>query len=630
MQSSGKKMGEILVSQGLISDDQFQKATQESNQKGIGLSTALIRFGFMTEDALAGVLGEQVQISKGKLTGEVLIEQGLITSEQLQSGLEHQKQSGKKIGRCLVELGFISEDKLIEVLSAHLDIPHVILENFTFSQKLLRMIPLQIVQKYRAIPLFESNGVITVAMADPTNRRNIDHLKIKTGKDIEPVIASEKSILAAIEGNYLLAYGREVYDFEGGGRSEDTDIIAHPHRTGFSVDKDDPKIRESIKKFIVDAMNAKATAVHIEPVNESYRLLYRINNMLVEQKPISLSVQKKINFSLKAIAGIRIVEGCRPQQGYFQLSRLSRKIDVEVSTFPVIITGYDTDEKIVLQFCDQKRESLNIYQLGILPGMLEQVLELINRRDGIILFVGPAGSGKKTTFYAVCRYLMDIWGSTKSMLTIENPIREYIRGAVQSEINTDEGYGFAPAVYAALRQDPDIIMIDHIDSAKTFQAAAVAALSGHCVFSTVDAPDAAAVYSSLITMGVAPYLITKTVKGVLNQRLVNRICGYCKEVFAPEPRMLKKAGLNASVPLYRGNGCGFCNSTGFNKRIGLFELYIPGEYADTPQEPALPEKDPKSPARHTEGAYTLRSDALHKLLGGLTTIEQVIKALHNE
>lgn len=621
-----RKMGEVLISQGLISKKQLKQATDEVESSGIGLGAALVKLGFITWEGLSAILGEQIQIIQNRRIGEVLIEQGLITERQLQAGLEEQKQSGKKVGECLVELGFISEYKLINVLSAQLDIQHVMLENFAFSEKLLTILPRDIVSEYRVIPLYETNGVITMAMADPTNQRIIDHLKVKTGKMIEPVIASERSILSAINRNYV-----SPPDEEG----EFSEKTSHPDGI-FVVTKVDRGIKapveqgspvvETITNVILQAIKEEASAVHIEPVDHCCQLRYRIDGSLVEQKPILQQMYEPIVSYLKTLTLMSNVKNF-PMEGFFQFPCEGRKYDIHLSIFPIITDNKNVSEKIVLRITNQERSVLPFDQLGFLPNTLNLFNELITQPEGVILLTGPENSGISSTLYTVLQYLNTYYSGKKNIMSVEKSIKNKLKGVVQSQVNPEAGFKFASGIRSILQQDPDIIMVSDIDSVETCKMIVMAALAGHLVFSTLHTRDSVGVYPHLFSMGIEPYLLVSTIRGILAQRIVKKICEHCKEEYEADPSMLQKLGMKTGIHVFRGRGCVHCKNTGFQGRVGIFELLKPDKDIESLLERRSSYDDIKKYCLEKEGFDTLWHDGLRKILMGVTTIEQVLGVL---
>ena len=633
MQRRRKKLGEILISQGMITNENLVEALQMHKRTGVSLGSVLVKLGYITEDELTSVLGAQIQLDQKKRIGEVLIDQGLITEEQLNAGLEEQKHSKMQLGKCLVKLGAISEDKLVDVLGAQLDIQHVVLDNFNFNRTLIQLIPEDMARRYKVIPLFEKDGVLTVAMADPTNLRIIDHVKFKTGKEIEPVIATEKSIGQAIERNFSTGM-EQMSELLGAVQVEDLDIVKREEEEEEEGDKltdeEGAQIIKLVNLVITQAVNARASDIHIEPMERLVRLRYRIDGDLVEQNPIPLQIRAQITSRLKIMAGMDIAEKRKPQDGHIQIRHQGREIDLRVSTFPVMTRTRGVNEKLVMRIIDKDAVQLTLDMLGFLPGMLATFDELIKTSDGIVLVTGPTGSGKSSTLYAALQRVNSYYSGTMNIVTMEDPVEYTLDGICQGQINVKAGFTFADGMRSILRQDPDIVMIGEMRDKETCEMAIQAALTGHLVFSTLHTNDSASAFTRLLDMGLEPFLITSTIRGILAQRLVRKLCQKCKEPYVPEQEALEAAGLKPGVKLFKHKGCGHCNSNGYKGRNGIFELLVPDhEVKKLVLERAS--ADAIKDYLMQKGTFdTLRRDGLRKVVEGITTLEQVMGVTQND
>lgn len=628
VQRRRKKLGEILVAQGYISEEQLARGIQEHRRTGISIGTVLVRMGFISENDLTSVLGEQIQLNQRQKIGEVLVDQGLITTQQLDQGLAMQKQTGERLGKCLVKLRLITEEKVIDVLSAQLDVPHVVLENFNFNRRLVRVIPEDLARKYKVIPLFERNGVITVAMADPTNLRTIDHLKFKTGKEIEPVIASEKSISRVIERQFS-ADMEDMSDLLGKVQNTDIDVVKkeEPDPQNKLSDEEGAQVIKIVNIIVGQAISERASDIHLEPLDKYMRLRYRVDGDLIEKNPIPLQLQNQIISRLKILSGMDIAEKRRPQDGRFQIRHEGREIDLRVSTFPALSRNRGVNEKIVMRILDPDANNLTLDDLGFLPAMRSRFEQAINKPNGIILVTGPTGSGKSSTLYAA---LQRIYSIEKNIVTMEDPVEINIDGITQGQIMPKSGFTFAEGMRSILRQDPDIIMIGEMRDLETCEMAIQAALTGHLVFSTLHTNDSPSAFTRLMDMGLEPYLITSTVLGILAQRLVRGLCPRCKEAYDPDPAMLKELGLKAGIQLFKAKGCQQCNNTGYKGRIALYEWLEPD---DTIKSMVMKRATSSDIVNHslTTGTFdTLRRDGLRKAIEGRTTVEQVLGATRND
>jgi type IV pilus assembly protein PilB len=629
LQRRRKKLGEILIAQGLITNEQLTHGLTEHKRTGISLGTVLVKLGYITEDDLTSVLGKQIELDQRKRIGEILVEQGLITPQQLQTGLDDQKHSSEPLGKCLVRLGYLSETKLIDILSAQLDIQHVVLDNFSFSKALMQKIPEEMVRRYKAIPLFEQGGTITVAMADPTNLRTIDHLKFKTGGNIEPVIASEKSILAAIERVYASGL-EEMTNLLGSMEAHELEVVGDEDEGEQITDEEGAQVVKLVNLIVTQAVADGASDIHIEPMEKFYRLRYRIDGELIERNPIPLQLRNQIVSRLKIMAGMDIAEKRKPQDGHFQIRFQGREIDLRVSSFPAMTRTRGVNEKIVMRIIDQEGRALGLDQLGFLPTMLKKFDDLLHLPDGIVLVTGPTGSGKSSTLYASLNRITAYYQGKTNIVTMEDPVEQKIDGINQGNINVKAGFTFAEGMRSILRQDPDIIMVGEMRDTETCQMAVQAALTGHLVFSTLHTNDSPSAYTRLFDMGIEAYLIASTMRGILAQRLVRKVCEHCREAYDPDPAVLTKLGLRAGIKMYKGRGCRFCKNTGYKGRLGIYELLVP----DAKLERMVVERASSDLIKQyclQRGNFdTLRRDGLRKVIDGVTTLEQVLGATEDD
>ena len=620
---SKRKVGEILLSQGYINQQQLEHALEQHQHTGISLGTVLMRLGFIDEDTLNAVLGKQLELSYRKRIGEMLVDQGYITAKQLENGLSQQKTMSLPLGKCLVKLGFIDETKLLDVLAAQLDLQHINLDNFKFNNAIIHMISEEMARSYKVIPLYEKDGVLTVAMMDPTNLRSLDHIKFKTGKDVEPVIATEAEIIAAIERAYTgskerlsdLIGGDEDKDLvlEGGKEEEEKDIPL--------ADEEGRQIIKIVNLIVSEAIRLGASDVHLEPQERNMRIRYRIDGELMEQNPIPARLMVQIISRLKVLGGMDIAEKRRPLDGRAHIQYRGKEVDLRLSTFPVLLRARGVVEKMVIRIIDPNSEIQSIERIGFSKSVLPLVNGLAAMPDGIILVTGPTGSGKSNTLYAFIQKVSD---PTVNIVTMEDPVEKNISGISQGQINNQAGFTFAAGIRAILRQDPDVIMLGEMRDKETAEMAIQAALTGHLVLSTLHTNDAAGAFTRLLDMGLEPFLVTSCVKGVLAQRLVRRICEKCKQQVEIPEVALQNIGIRPGTPFYQGKGCTHCNNTGYKGRMALFELLVPDEHIHKLILERKSSEEIKNYALRNMGMASLRRDGLEKALAGMTTIEQVV------
>jgi len=621
-----KKLGEVLLAQKLINEMQLLTALRECRRTSSNLGSTLVQLKYISQEDLTAILGEQIQLKQKKRIGEILVDQGLITQEQLTQGLDDQKKNKELLGKCLVKLGFITEVKLIDILSAQLDIQHVVLENFNFSKELIRLIPEEMARKHKVIPMYEQNGVLTVAMTDPTNLRTIDHIKFKTGKEIEPVIASEKSIMAVIEKNFSTANEDLAQILGSAADAQTLDVVKNEEETDVLTDEEGAQVVKLVNLLVSQAISKKASDIHLEPLDAYTRLRYRIDGDLVEQNPIPIQLRAQITSRLKIMAGMDIAEKRKPQDGRFRIRHDGREIDLRVAAFPVMTRRHGVCENIVMRILDPESMNITIDMLGFLPEVQKKFEEVIERPDGILLVTGPTGSGKSSSLYAGLKRINNV---DVKIVTMEDPVEFNLDGVAQGQINVAAGFTFAAGMRSILRLDPDIVMIGEMRDFETAQMAIQAALTGHLVLSTLHTNDSPSAYTRLLDMGIEPFLVTSAVIGILAQRLVRRLCK-CKEPYDPDPALLQKLGLRPGLKFYKTKGCKICNGSGYKGRLGLYEFLTPDETINNMVIKRLPSEQIKQYCMKRGDYDTLRRDGLKKVINGTTTIEQVIGATQDD
>lgn len=626
IQRRGRKLGEVLLSQGLITEEQLDKATKMQYATGQTLGAALISLKAISAQDLSSILGEQIQVDSKKRIGEVLIEQGIITQEQLDEALKQQKSQGKKVGEVLVSLGFISESKLIDILSAQIDVQHIILDGIKVSRELTTLLPEEMCKKYKIIPVYSNKNTITIAMTDPTDLRTIDHIKFVTGKDIDAVMSSEKQIMSAITRVYEDKQ-KKLDDIlkkaEGGDTS--FEVVSEEEDQEALSDDEGAQVVNIVNLIIHEAIEMDASDIHLEPTDTGYRVRYRVDGSLQTMQELPASIRPQVISRLKIQGGMDIAEKRKPQDGRIKIRHQGRMVDLRVSSFPAL-TRQAQSEKIVMRIIDAEGKQFTLPQLGFSKEMHDKFKELIQIPNGIILVTGPTGSGKSSTLYASLEFINSHYEYKKNIITMEDPVESNVEGITQGQINVKAGFTFASGMRSILRQDPDIVMVGEMRDTETGEMAVQAALTGHVVFSTLHTNDSASAFTRLLDMGVQSYLVSSTVRGVLAQRLVRKICPNCKEEYEPEPEVLQKVGLKAGVKLYRGRGCRVCSNKGYKGRMGIFELMIPDRQVQK-MIIAKAESDEIKDYMVKRGDFnTLRRDGLIKVLKGETTLEQVLGA----
>ncbi len=629
--SQGKsKIGELLLRQGVIDEDQLKHAQSEHERTGIALSKILVRLGMVSEEVLTNVLGVQMRNSTRMRIGELLLKHGYITEAQLNRALEEQKKTGQRLGRILVTLGFMPEERLVEILSAQFEVPYVKLSNFNIDPDVHNYISEDVCRIYKIVPLFVTDKTLTIAMTDPTNMRVIDIVKFKSQMDVDIVMASEKDVMAAIDRTYTSSVQGDSLEAllnkakeEGGDELETVDREAEQVQESDLTDEEGQQVVKIVTSLIQEAIARKASDIHLEPQETYLKLRYRIDGDLQVQAPIPARLMSQIISRIKLLSKMDIAEKRKPLDGRFTVRYRGSEVDLRVSSFPVSLRKRGVCEKIVMRILDPNSGQFPLKDMGFAPVMFKQFQDAINSPNGIVLVTGPTGSGKSTTLYASIREILD---PTINISTMEDPVELNIEGVNQGQINPAAGFTFAAGIRALLRQDPDVIMIGEMRDKETSSMAIEAALTGHLVFSTLHTNDSAGSYPRLLEMGLEPFLVATVIKGILAQRLVRRICKHCKEPVDISPELREELHLTPDMQFYHGRGCEHCDGTGYKGRCGIYEFLVPNEAVRNAVVKRASGEVIKQIAMKECGMITLRMDGMQKALDGLTTIEQVLAA----
>lgn len=555
--------------------------------------------------------------SSNKL-GEIMMESGLLTREQLSHALKEQKKSRAPLGNVLLDLGHIDEKGLLTGLSKQSGLEKIELDSYHIPREALRLIPPSVAQRLKIIPLSLNNGQLTVAMADPFDIDAVEEIERLTGYPVDIKLATEKGILKAVETYYKDKGGSD----RGPKRIEELLEGDKPGTVAEKEEKDTPTIAPVVKlvnQLIFHAVKEGATDIHIEPKEKELVTRFRIDGILREGPVFPKALQPAITSRIKIMANLNISENRLPQDGRITFRLGEKRIDLRVSTVPSIF-----GEKLVLRILDKERLVLGLEDLGFSPRHLAVFKDCILKAHGIILVCGPTGSGKTTTLYSALSYLNS---KEKSIVTLEDPVEYQLPNLTQCQINSKIGFTFASGLRTILRQDPDVILVGEMRDAETVEAAMRAAITGHLVFSTLHTNDAAGAITRLLDMGVEPYLLSSSLVAIVAQRLVRRICTFCKEKVRLEERLLKMTGLGEKgkrIVFYRGRGCDRCYGTGYRGRIAIFEI-LPV----TPSIASLISKRADSQTiqnkAREEGMTTMMQDGLQKAAKGITTVEEVVR-----
>jgi len=573
-----------------------------------------------------------------KKLGDLLVDSGIITKSQLEQAIDIQKRSGEKLGGILMQLGFISEEILLAFLGKQYGVSYIALPEFgDIPPEVIRLVPESVVRHQNLIPISCENEVITIAMADPLNVFATDDLKLMTGKDIQVVIAAESDVKNAIERYYPKAQeeaqstntmDETVEELEGKGAESNLEVLKDSddidtYTLGMQA-KQAPVIK-IVNLLLSNAIMARASDIHIEPFEKTLRIRYRIDGVLHNHPSPPKSLQNAIVSRIKVMSNLDISERRQPQDGRIKIKISTKDVDLRVSTLP---TSFG--EKVVMRILDQSALRLDLTKLGFEPETLATYKKHIHSPYGIILVTGPTGSGKTTTLYSTLHTLNH---PDCNIMTIEDPVEYLIDGINQVQFRPEVGLTFASGLRSFLRQDPDIIMVGEIRDKETAEIAINAALTGHLVFSTLHTNDAASTLTRLTNMNIEPYLITSTLLMVVAQRLIRVLCQNCKEPYEVSYEDLTAIGLpydkkekksTKGITLYRAKGCEKCAGTGYKGRLSCYEVM---EINDEIRGLILQRSSSNilKVVSRKNGMMTLREAALRKLLGGLTTVEEVIR-----
>lgn len=565
-------------------------------------------------------------MSKKPLTnqriGDILIEQGLITPQQLEEVLKMQSAGNKKrIGEILVELGTISKEELFGVLQYIYETEYIDLSNYVIDPEVISLIPEKVALQYRLIPLSINDNELVVAMANPLDVYAIDFVRGHTKiKKIKTMLAAEDDILSTINSYYELGEYKDIIEKLGTEitfkEEEDEDLQKLE-----AISKGAPII-QLVNLLIVQGVKDRASDIHIEPNERGLLIRFRIDGMLHDNRILPNKIKAAIISRVKILAKMDIAERRLPQDGRFQVKFGLREVDLRVSTIPTVF-----GEKVVLRILDKSKGLIELKNLGFLAEQLDQFKSIILKSYGIILLTGPTGSGKTTTLYAA---LNKVNSNEKNIITVEDPVEYKLNRVNQIQILPKIDLTFANALRSILRQDPDVIMVGEIRDTETAQIAVQAALTGHLVFSTLHTNDAASALTRLLDMGIEPFLISSSVIGVIAQRLVRVICEKCKEEYVPSEDILYglkiKDRLNneSKIKLYRGKGCSFCKNTGYYGRTSIYELIV----LDEEIKSLIVTKASSNVINNLalkNGMKTLKDSGMEKVLQGITTIEEVLR-----
>lgn len=552
--------------------------------------------------------------------GDLLVEKGIITEQQLMQALTDQKKTGQKLGRTLIGSGLITENKMLELLSTQLQIPFIDLKQYKYDAETVRIIPETMARRYRVIALkLNPDGSLLVGMADPTDIFAYDELAKQLKRHIQQAVVREADLLSTIDNVYRRTSEISTLAEELGEELSETDIDLQ--QLVQNEDLANAPVVKLLQTIFEDAVQIKASDIHIEPDENVLRIRTRVDGVLQEQIMKEKRIAGALVSRLKLMSGLNISERRIPQDGRFNIRVRDRSIDVRLSTMPI-----QNGESVVMRLLDQSGNLLNLDQIGMDPNTLSHFRRNIHRPHGMILVTGPTGSGKTTTLYAALNELND---PSKKIITVEDPVEYRLSRINQVQVNTQIGLTFASVLRSALRQDPDIVLVGEMRDQETASIGLRASITGHLVLSTLHTNDAISTVNRLIDMGAEGYLVATALRAVLAQRLVRKVCNSCRGEYQPDTNemawLFTVLGKEAeTAKLYKGHGCPHCNNTGYHGRVGVFEFLE----LDDAMTDALRKEDSAAFARHARNSANFRSFSRHALdyaLKGITSLEEVMR-----
>ena len=546
-----------------------------------------------------------------KKIGDLLVEMRYLSEDQLQIALAMQRESGDRLGNILIEKGFVRETEMIEVLEFQLGIPHVKLSNFYILPKTARLIQGDLAKRHIMIPIKEEKGTITLAMADPLDVYAIDDVKIYTGLQVNPVIASKKDILKAIENYYSIEVSnRAMEEFYS-----EKALRGSPNIDDFAMENvENATVVKLVHELIKRAVRTKASDIHVEIYEEDLRIRFRIDGELQEIMSPPVDVHSAIISRIKIMAKLDIAEKRLPQDGRIELIVDNHDVDMRISILPTV-----HGEKAVIRLLDRSNFLVTKERLGFTKSNLVEFESLIKNPHGIILITGPTGSGKTTTLYSA---LTEINKVNRNIVTVENPVEYRLKGINQVQVNTKSGLDFANGLRSILRQDPDIIMIGEIRDLETAEIAVRSSITGHLVLSTIHTNDTVSTINRLLDMGIENYLLSASIVGIISQRLIKKICNYCKTVKEVNEYEQKILELSEGENIYKGSGCPRCNMTGYSGRQAIYEML-----SVTDEIRALIDKKTTTSELRKYaidiGMIPLRESCKKLVIAGVTTVDEL-------
>lgn len=556
-----------------------------------------------------------------KRIGDILADLGVLSQEQLAAALDEQVQTGDKLGQILIRNGFLSEQQLLETLEFTLGIPQVQISKMQIDPEAVKLLSPQLIRLHKILPISRQKSTLTLAMADPLNQQAIDDIRMACGLDVIPVIANERDLDIAIRQYLAFRLDPGMERILNDMNQENRNLqMARRELQTVRVEDDAPIIR-MVNSIINQAVQGRASDIHIEPQETETRVRFRIDGELYEVLTLPIISLAAVISRIKIMSGMDIAEKRLPQDGRFRMMLEGREIDFRASSLP---TNYG--EKMVMRILDRQNALTRLEQLGLSPQNQEKLMMLGRRPYGMVVVTGPTGSGKTTTLYSL---LNEINSTDKNIVTLEDPIEYSLAGINQVQTNSKAGLTFASGLRSVLRQDPDIILVGEIRDEETARLAVQAALTGHLVLTTLHTNSASGAPARLNDMGIEDFLLASSLAGVVSQRLVRRLCPNCRQSYILDEDTAQRLKIpeEAGSTFYRANGCNICRQLGYQGRMAIYEIMVIGSETRAfigrgDNSEAVIEKSAEN-----EGMIPIRNDGIIKAKNGLTSLEEVMKVV---
>ncbi len=542
--------------------------------------------------------------------GQLLVQEEYLTETQLEKALDYRKENRARLGDACIKLDFITEEDLLNILALQFQIPRIELEHFNFDSDAIDLLDKDMARNCNAIPLYFIEDELMLAITDPLNITAVDEISRSTGKKVNLAISAPSEINSAIQTFYSVV-GQQEEIPSGNGEGEPIEVS----------EENEEEVIEIVDAILKDAVESGVSDIHLEHREKSVRVRFRIDGILRIYKGWPKSKAAAIVSRFKVMAAIDIAETRKPQDGRFAFRAGKKEVDLRVNTYPSVY-----GEKVVMRILDPTKGAIPLEKLGFSTKTMKQWEAACSHPNGIVLVTGPTGSGKSTTLYATLNLVNSI---DIHMITVEDPVEYKFDGIVQGQINERAGMTFAAALRAMLRQDPDIIMVGEMRDRETIDLAIRAALTGHLVFSTLHTNNASASYSRLMDMGTDPFMLSTTVRAIIAQRLIRRLCSKCKVRYRADEEEFETIEMPPTdEPLYKANedGCSYCGERGYRGRAGLYELLIPSPELNELVQQRHPDNEIHKIAVK-QGMSTLENEGYNFIKQGVTSIEEIHRVL---